>query len=65
MGYVKERILSFVNYPTVKRTRKCTAVCHGKILRCELDDGTSRYYWANDYNASKLSRWLGRIPVEV
>ena len=64
MAYVKETIWKFVNYPTVKRTKRCTAICHRKILRCELDDGTVRHYWANDYNASKLSGWLGRIPVE-
>ena len=64
MAYVKGRILGFVNYPTVRRTKRCTAICHRKILRCELDDGTVRHYWANDYNAAKLSRWLGRIPVE-
>lgn len=64
MAWVSGKINRFVNYPTVKRTRKCTAICHRRILRCELEDGTVRHYWANDYNASKLSRWLGPIEVE-
>lgn len=60
MAFITKEINSFVTYPTVKRTKRCNAICHNKILECELDDGSIRYYWTNTYNLEKLTRYFGK-----